>query len=73
MGRSFHKAPSEILKIRDEVCALDFDLACTLRLLRFDNERELDRFKTLGMMLGGSDESETDKFEGKVTKDTQVW
>lgn len=31
---------SKHLKIEDEVIALDFNLAVTLRLLRFDNEKE---------------------------------
>lgn len=32
--------PSKILRIEDETTALDFDLACTSRLLLFDAEKE---------------------------------
>jgi hypothetical protein len=52
-------AASERLKIADEVRAFSFDTACTVRLLRFDNEREQERFKVLGAMLGGSEPEQT--------------
>jgi hypothetical protein len=51
-GRNFGKRPSELLGIQNEITALDFDLACTLRLLEHDNEAETDRFKILAKMLG---------------------
>jgi hypothetical protein len=51
-GRNFGKRPSEILGIENEIVALDFDLACSLRLLEHDNEAETDRFKILAKMLG---------------------
>jgi hypothetical protein len=51
-GRNFGKRPSEILGIENEIVALDFDLACTLRLLEHDNEAETDRFKILARILG---------------------
>jgi hypothetical protein len=51
-GRNFGKRPSEILGIENEIVALDFDLACTLRLLEHDNDAETDRFKILAKMLG---------------------
>lgn len=43
---------SSLLALRSPVSALDFDLACTLRLLRWDNERRHDDFKALAAMLG---------------------
>lgn len=39
MARDHGFTTSERLGIRDEVLALDFDRAVSLRLLRFDNER----------------------------------
>lgn len=53
-------AASERLHITDEVRAFSFDAACTVRLLRFDNEREQERFKVLGAMLGGSESEKTE-------------
>jgi len=32
--------------------SLDFDLACAMRLTRFENERDHERFKTLIKSLG---------------------
>ena len=57
-ARNSGERPSRLLGIRGEVCALDFDLACTLRLLRFDNERELARFKTLAAMFGAAEDDD---------------
>lgn len=57
MARNFARRPSELLEIKNTVAALDFDRACSLRLLRHDNERDAKRFeiyfKTLGAMLTG--------------------
>ncbi len=58
-GRNFGKRPSEILGIENEHVALDFDLACTLRLMRHDNEAEVDRFKILAKMLGAEMKDDT--------------
>lgn len=39
-ARDFSVRPSRMIRISDEVAALDFDLAVSLRLFRFDNEKE---------------------------------
>jgi hypothetical protein len=74
-ARNSGQRASKLLGIEGEVCALNFDLACTLRLLRFDNERENERFKTLGAMLGGGNDEadDTGLIKGRITKDTQYW
>lgn len=36
---------SQIAGITSETAALDFDLACSMRLLQFENKREHDRMK----------------------------
>lgn len=36
---------SDLIGIGSETAALDFDLTCSMRLLRFDNKREHDRLK----------------------------
>lgn len=41
-----------MLEVEDKVRALEFDVACSLRLLEYDNEKERDRFTTLAAMLG---------------------
>ena len=53
MARNFGKLPSQLLDVHDAKLAFDFDLACSYRLSVYDNEREDDRFKSLGIMLGG--------------------
>lgn len=40
LTRETNVPASRRLNIKDEVVALDFDLAVTLRLLRFDNEKD---------------------------------
>lgn len=55
---------SQHLGVKDEVLALDFNLAVTLRLSRYDNEREAQGQKNLairiancvGRMMGGGEE-----------------
>lgn len=42
------------LGIQDEATALDFDLAVTLRLLRFDNEREKAKQEFWVQFIGGA-------------------
>ena len=51
-GRNSGTRPSRLVGIADPVVALDFDLACTDRLLGFDNERRQEDFKALAAMLG---------------------
>lgn len=56
---------SDLLNIKGDARRLGFDLTCTLRLLRFDNERRADDFKSLGIILGGEsdgDEQTEDDF-----------
>lgn len=36
---------SELLGVDHELAALDLDLACSLRLLEFDNKREYERLQ----------------------------
>ena len=66
--------PSQLpfLKVSNELTALDFDLACTYRLLRFENERERDRFKTLAAMLGGGDDGDGGN-EASGDEHTETW
>lgn len=44
-ARDSGRAASEILGIKSPSVALDLDLACSMRLLTFDNDREIDRQK----------------------------
>ncbi|HEX8370662.1 MAG TPA: hypothetical protein VF604_19105 [Pyrinomonadaceae bacterium] len=68
VAKNASRRPSEILNIDDELLALDFDMACSYRLQVFDNERRLDDFKALSMMLGGKPdgggEDVPENFEG---------
>jgi hypothetical protein len=62
MARNFAKSPSEILGIKNEVAALDFDRACSYRLLVFDNERQVGTAKLIAYeaakaILGTKEES----------------
>lgn len=41
-----------MLRIEDEVAALDFDLACTLRLKLYDDEREKRLIEALTTGVG---------------------
>lgn len=36
---------SDLLGVASETAALDLDLACSLRLLEFDNKREFERLR----------------------------
>ncbi len=40
------------MEIESDVVAWDFDRACSLRLLIFDNEKRQDEFKALEKILG---------------------
>lgn len=50
MARHFGQRPSSIFRIRDEVLALDFDLACSQSLLEFD--AKLERVKHHNLLHG---------------------
>lgn len=58
---------SQRLQIKDEVTALEFDLAVSLRLFRFDNEKDVANRKFWIAMLGGSAE------EDEVLDEAEVW
>ena len=51
-GQKFGKRPSQLLRIRDEVLALDFDQAAALRLQEFEDERERERIELMALMMG---------------------
>lgn len=51
-ARDSGSRPSDLLEIDNPTTALNFDIACSLRLLQFENEREQERFKTLAALLG---------------------
>lgn len=65
-GRNTGQRPSGLIGIEDDVAALDLDLACTLRLMRWDNERRKEDFEALAVMLGGTPKEESEGF-------TEVW
>jgi hypothetical protein len=72
MARNFHRLPSEIVKAKNEVAALDFNRACSLRLLHWDNERNNDNLEAIGKMIGlsfGADSEEP----AKKTRKEEVW
>lgn len=49
---------SQHLKIEDEVVALDFNRAVTLRLLRYDNEKDRANRRFWVSLVAGSDAAE---------------
>jgi hypothetical protein len=49
---------SQRLKIRDEVLALDFDLAASLRLLSYDNDKDKANKKFWVSLVAGSEAAE---------------
>lgn len=51
-ARDSGSRPSDLLEIETSLTALNFDIACSLRLMQFENEREQERFKTLAALLG---------------------
>jgi hypothetical protein len=67
------------LNIRNEIVALDFDLACTLRLIRYDNERAETQAKLtaieVGKLFGGGDDTNAANTNnvGRITENTQRW
>ena len=60
---------SRRLEIKNPILALDFDLAVTLRLLRFDNERDRGNKKWWARFIGGDDAvvQDDDEDEAAVT------
>lgn len=69
---------SRRLQIQDEVVALDFDLAVTLRLFKFDNQKEAANKKFWMRMIGG-EKGDDDVLEAATLddpyadKNTEVW
>lgn len=49
MARHYGKRASELAGIDDEIAALDFDLACFYRFQIYDNLRERDMARTIGI------------------------
>lgn len=52
---------SQHLNIKDEVVALDFNLAVTLRLLRFDNEKDRANQKFWVQLVTGEKSEDPDE------------
>lgn len=48
MARNFALDPAKLLHINDEVCAFDFRLCATARLLLYDTEREQRQLEAMG-------------------------
>ncbi len=44
-GHKFGQRPSRLLGVDDEALALDFDVAATLKLQEWQDEREAERWK----------------------------
>lgn len=44
-GHKFGHRPSQLLGVSDEALALDFDMAATLKLQEWQDEREAERWK----------------------------
>lgn len=83
LARDTGEPASRRLKIKDEVLALDFDLAVSLRLLRYDNEKDRTNRKFWVSLVAGSEAAEgmadnvldseflaTDRY---ADSNTQVW
>jgi hypothetical protein len=71
---------SSRLNIRDEVAALDFDLAVSLRLLTFDNEQQKNQARLIayevGKLFGGVDDEVLDSpvlMDKYSDGNTMVW
>lgn len=64
MSRDAGIQPSKRIGVRDEVLALDFDRAVSLRLLRFDNEKADENAKKIAYQVSkifGSGETSDDE------------
>lgn len=55
LARDTGTPASQHLQIRDEVVALEFDRAVTLRLLHYDNEKEERNKRWWARFIGGAD------------------
>lgn len=53
MGRNFGQRPSEMIGIDNPITAMDFDLALSLRLMRFDNDKDDQQRRFWIQMFGG--------------------
>lgn len=72
LTRDTGRPASERLQIRDEVTALSFDLAVSLRLYRFDNEKDAENKRFWVKMVGGKVEGD-DSGDEYRDADTEVW
>lgn len=72
---------SERLQIKDEVTALEFDLAVSLRLFQFDNKKDRDNRNFWIRMLGGTVDDDDDSIlnaelvnnDAYADKNTVTW
>lgn len=73
LTRDTGRPASERLQIRDEVTALSFDLAVSLRLYRFDNEKDAENKRFWKKMIAG--ETSDDDGDGDSYRDenTETW
>lgn len=60
---------SQHLNIKDEVVALNFNLAVTLRLLRYDNEKDVTNKRWWAKFIGGSESDEGDVLDSEIVGD----
>jgi hypothetical protein len=66
LAKNFAKLPSEILGIDDQVTALDFNRACSLRIQIYENARESEKFKMMAIMMGAQINGVPDDVENGV-------
>ena len=70
MSRHFGERPSARFRIKDEVLALDFDLACSHVLTEFDAKRErVGRFNLLATLYNNIYAATGHAFAGKELPD----
>lgn len=67
MGRNFSVRPSDLVRDGD-IGWLDFDRACNLRLLIYDNEQKKEQAKLNSMSTASGMNGEVLKFEGEQDK-----
>lgn len=72
-GRDFGIKPSEILEVKNEVNAWSFDLACSFRLVCYDNERDAARLKLLLESVFGSAENSNGQKSYPKAPDYEEW
>lgn len=58
MCRDTSTKASDVFQIQDEVLAFDFDLAVTLRLFKFDNEKDAANRKFWVSLVGGESDDD---------------